>query len=453
MKILVTGATGFVGTALIRKLLIEGHEVLITSRNPERARQSVPFPLSGVVAWDPVAGEPALSDLAGVEAVIHLAGESVAERWSAERKKAIQESRQLGTRHLMAALRKMPVPPKVVLSASAIGFYGDRGEEVLTETSAPGKGFLPGVCVDWEKELFDGAPATTRTAALRVGIVLGRGGGALQRLIPIFQNGAGGPVGSGKQWMSWIHLEDLVSLFVFALGEERVRGVMNAAGPSPVRNDEFSRELGRAMGKSAWVPAPAFAVRLAFGEMAAIVLSSQKVLPGRAQTLGFGFRFPDLAAALADLSVADEVLEVDQYLPRPVQEVWPFFCEAKNLEELTPPFLNFEVLGMSTPEVREGTLIDYRLKLHGIPLGWTSRIEEWQPGSRFVDTQVKGPYSLWHHTHTFHVMGKGTLMRDRVRYRVPAGALGRLAGGWKVGRDVGAIFAYRRRKVTERFGE
>lgn len=453
MKILLTGATGFVGRAIARRLLLAGHELVLTTRSPEHAQKSFPLPVSGFVGWDPNAGPLPAGSLDGVEAVIHLAGESVSERWTEDRKRAIRESRILGTRHLTQSLREQGASVRVALSASAIGYYGDRADEELFEGSAPGEGFLPQVCVDWEKEWFGGMPVSARAAALRIGIVLGRGGGALEKLLPIYRSGGGGPVGNGQQWMSWIHIEDLASQFLFALENPAIRGPINAVGPSPVRNEEFSKALAKAMKVPSVLGAPAVAVKMLFGEMASIVLASQRVLPQALEAAGFTFRFSSLVQALDDLAVADDLLEVDQFIPRPIAEVWPFFSEARNLEELTPPWLSFQVLKTSSEDLGEGTLIDYRLKLHGVPFKWTSRIEEWQPGKRFVDTQVRGPYALWHHTHTFEAMGAGTLMRDRVRYRVPVGLLGRVVGGWKVENDVQRIFAFRRLKVRERFGK
>lgn len=453
MKILLTGATGFVGRTIARRLLLAGHQLVLTTRSPEHAQKSFPLPVSSFVGWDPNSGPLPSGSLEGVEAVIHLAGESVSERWTEDRKRAIRESRILGTRHLTQSIREEGASVRVALSASAVGYYGDREDEELLEGSTPGQGFLPQVCVDWENEWFSGLPVSARAAALRIGIVLGRGGGALEKLLPIYRSGGGGPVGNGQQWMSWIHIEDLASQFLFALENPAIRGPVNAVGPAPLRNEDFSKILAKFMKVPSVLGAPAVAVKLLFGEMASIVLASQKVLPRAFEAAGFQFRFSTLGQALEELSVADDLLEVDQFIPRPIAEVWPFFSEARNLEALTPPWLSFQVLKTSSPDLGEGTLIDYRLKLHGVPFKWTSRIEEWEPGKRFVDTQVRGPYALWHHTHTFESMGSGTLMRDRVRYRVPAGLLGRVVGGWKVENDVQRIFAFRRLKVRERFGQ
>jgi uncharacterized protein (TIGR01777 family) len=451
MKVLVTGASGFVGRAVARELLLAGHELHITSRDPETARRSYPFPCQAH-AWDPMKGELAPAVIEAVDAVVHLAGETVAQRWNERSRRAILESRTLGTRDLVSSIRRAGRRPRVLVSASAIGFYGDRGDELLTESSPAGQGFLAEVCRQWEAELFQEPPQGLRTVALRIGVVLGRGGGALEKLLPLFRSGLGGVVGSGHQWMSWVHVDDIAAMVRAAVENEAFSGVLNAVAPEPVTNREFTRQLARAMGVAALAPAPGVALKLAMGEMASLALSSQRVQPERALKLGHRFRHPALAGALEDLSVRDEVLEADQFVPHPPEKIWPFFCEARNLEELTPPFLNFQVLGTSTPSIGEGTEIDYRLKLHGIPLRWRSRIQDWSPGRCFVDTQLAGPYSLWHHTHRFDPVPGGTLMRDRVRYRLPWGFLGRWGAGWKVRSDVETIFRYRREQVAKRFG-
>ena len=454
MRVAITGATGFIGRRLVRRLPADGHDVVGLTRDVERARAALPVRCRAV-RWDPEGGDTTPTALKDVDAVVHLAGESVAGgRWTAVRKRAIRESRVAGTRALVHALGVLPpaARPRALVGASAIGIYGDRGDEELDERSAPGRGFLAEVCGEWEAATTAASALGLRTAIVRVGIVLGRDGGALRSMLPPFRLGIGGRLGSGRQWMSWIHVDDLVELFARALSDERVTGVVNGVAPRPVTNAEFTRKLAHALGRPALIPAPAFALRLALGEMSSILLASQRVAPRAALALGFRFRHIELAAATAELCRDHvEELEFEQWVPRAPSEVFPFFCDPRNLEKLTPPFLRFRVLGMSTPEIGVGTRIDYRLSLHGLPVRWQSRIDEWQPDRRFVDSQTRGPYRSWHHTHTFEPYENGTVLRDHVRYEVPLGAIGSLVAGGRIARDVGEIFKFRRRAVADLF--
>jgi uncharacterized protein (TIGR01777 family) len=455
MTIVITGATGLVGRPLVRRLLADGHEVRVLTRDVHRAGQRLPVRCRPF-AWNPGSGAIDVAALAGAQAVVNLAGEGVAEgRWTAARKRAIRESRVAGTGLLVRTLAGLPddARPRALISASAIGVYGDRGDELLGEEAAHGSGFLAEVCTAWEREAVAAERLGVRVAIVRVGIVLGKEGGALARMLPPFRLGLGGRLGSGRQWMSWIHLDDLVALFAHATIRGDVRGVLNGVAPEPVRNTDFTRALGRALGRPTVFPVPAIGLRTALGEMAGILLASQRVVPQATVRTGFAFHHTTLPVALADL-LADRTrtLELEQWVPRPPAEVFPFFSSPRNLELLTPPFVGFEVLGSSTPELRKGTTIDYRLRLHGVPVRWQSVIESWNPPHGFTDLQTRGPYALWHHTHEFEPHEGGTIIRDRVRYEVPFGAVGSLVGGALVARDLAAIFRYRQEQIAARFG-
>ena len=295
MNVVVTGATGFVGSRVVLKLLSDGHRVHILGR-----RRGIQLPSSVAFSeWD-AASEPPLESLDGANAVIHLAGEPVAQRWTSEVKARIRNSRVEGTRLLVDALSRVPKRPSVLVCASAIGIYGSRDDKILTETSSPGQGFLADVVVGWEAAAQAAERLRIRVTRLRIGAVLGHGGALAKMLLP-FRLGVGGRIGSGRQWMSWIHIEDGVRLILFAMESEALRGAVNAVAPNPVTNREFTRELAAALHRPAFFPVPRLALKLLFGEMADVLLESERVLPKTAESAGFRFQYPELKAALADI--------------------------------------------------------------------------------------------------------------------------------------------------------
>jgi uncharacterized protein (TIGR01777 family) len=295
MNILVTGASGLIGSGLLPFLGNTGHEVTRLVRSPPR-------PGERAIRWDPAAGSIEESALTGMEAVVHLAGENIAERWTAEKKAKIRDSRVNGTRLLCEALARMDTPPKVLVTASAIGYYGDRGGEILTEESPSGQGFLAEVCRAWEASTAPARQKGIRVVPLRFGIVLSEAGGALAKILPPFRMGMGGVLGSGRQYMSWIALDDAVGAIHHAIVTESLQGPANAASPESVTNQEFTKTLGKVLGRPTVVPLPAFAARLMFGEMAdELLLASARVQPVKLAASGYTFRYPDLEAALRHL--------------------------------------------------------------------------------------------------------------------------------------------------------
>lgn len=300
MKILVSGSHGLVGKALVRSLTEDGHEVVRLVRG-ERA------PGALEVEWQPDEGRIDVEHLEGVHAVVHLAGESIASsRWTSDKKRTIRDSRVKGTTLLSDAIARLSSPPSVFLSASAIGYYGNRGDELLTEKSAPGKDFLAGVCTEWEAATRPAMEKGIRTVCTRFGIILDPNEGALAKMLPPFRMGVGGRVGNGKQWMSWIALDDVVNGLKFLIQDASVHGPVNFVAPKPVTNAEFTKTLGRTLGRPTIFPIPAFGVRLAFGEMAdALLLSSQRVAPSVLVKKGFTFSWPALEPALKHLLAAD----------------------------------------------------------------------------------------------------------------------------------------------------
>ncbi|HZT30006.1 MAG TPA: TIGR01777 family oxidoreductase [Bryobacteraceae bacterium] len=293
MKITITGASGFIGRRLMKTLVADDHELHVLSRH---AGTNLPAGVQ-LSVWDSTRGQPPEESLRGAGAIIHLAGENVAQRWTDAAKQKIRSSRIDGTRFLVQALSTLSERPQALVCASAIGIYGDRGEEVLTEASAPGSGFLSEVCQDWEKQVDLAEALGIRVVKLRIGVVLGANGGALAKMLPAFRAGVGGRLGSGKQWMSWIHLEDLAELIRYA-ALNPLRGAVNAVAPNPVTNADFTRALASAVHRPALFPVPGFAVRALFGEMSQVMLASQRVLPRAAEAAGFGFRYPRIEEAL-----------------------------------------------------------------------------------------------------------------------------------------------------------
>jgi len=294
MHIAVSGSSGMVGSALISSLTREGHRVTRLVRKAAAGDD---------VAWDITHGVRDLSHLEGVDAVVHLAGENIAAgRWTAARKEKIRRSRVEGTRRLCDSLVRLSRRPKALVSASAVGFYGDRGDEILKEDSAPGSDFLAQVCREWEAATEPASRAGIRVVHLRFGMILSPAGGALKKMLLPFKLGAGGRIGSGTQYVSWIGIDEVVGVIHHAIITESVRGPMNAVTPSPVTNAEYTRTLARVLSRPAIVPMPAFAARLAFGEMAdALLLASQRVIPTRLQASGYKFRYPELEGALRHL--------------------------------------------------------------------------------------------------------------------------------------------------------
>ncbi|GIV77382.1 MAG: epimerase [Litorilinea sp.] len=300
MRILITGGSGLIGRALCQALIAEDHQVIVLSRQPGRVSH-MPQGVQ-VVQWDAQSGAGWSSFLEGADAVINLAGESIAAgRWTAERKARIRRSRIQAGQAVVDALRQVQKRPQVLLQASAVGYYGPRGDEIVTEDTPPGRDFLAQVCVDWEQSTAPAEELGVRRVILRTGIVLSNDGGAFPRIVLPFRFFAGGPLGSGRQWWPWIHMDDQVGAMRFLLTHPDARGPFNLSAPEPVTNREFARQLGQVMGRPALLPTPAFALKLALGEMSTILLDGQRAVPHRLQEAGYQFRFPTLQPALAQL--------------------------------------------------------------------------------------------------------------------------------------------------------
>lgn len=472
MTVVVSGATGFIGRALVLRLLGEGHRVIALARSAERARGVLPAGVE-VVALDDERG--AAQAIAAADGVVNLAGEDIGGgRWTGKRKAALRASRVELARRLAAWIEARPEPLPVLVSASAVGWYGDRGEDVLDEDEPPGRGFAADLCRDWEAA----AQATRharRIVRTRFGLVLGQGGGLLARLAPLYRLGLGGRIAGGAQWVSWVHLEDVVRALAAALADERLSGPLNVVAPGAVRQRELSAALARALHRPALLRVPRAALSLALGEAAQLATASIRARPRALEAAGFAFQFPVLEDALADLLGAAQAIEVGRAEPAalpdaayvherrprytletrteidaPLDEVFAFFSAAENLAAITPPDLAFSIVSPRPVRIARGAVIDYRIALAGLPLRWRSEIEVWEPGVRFVDAQTRGPYRAWWHEHRFARDGARTVMDDVVHYALPLGPLGRLAHPF-VRAMLRRIFAFRSQAIRARF--
>ncbi|HEY9799993.1 MAG TPA: TIGR01777 family oxidoreductase [Leptolyngbyaceae cyanobacterium] len=304
MKVAITGATGFVGTRLVQRLHKEGHQIIILTRNTTSARRNFPaqtFPNVEIVAYTPTTSGAWQDVIAGCDGVVNLAGEPIAEtRWTPAHKREILNSRQLGTQKIVEAIAKANPKPTVLVNASAIGYYGTSETATFDENSASGRDFLAQVCQAWEAEAQKVRELGLRLVILRLGIVLGLGG-ALGKMITPFKLYAGGPIGSGRQWFSWIHIDDVVNLIVQALTNPQLEGVYNATAPNPVRMNDLSQTMGQVMNRPSWLPVPAFALEALLGDGAIVVLEGQQVLPKRALEAGIKYQYPNLQPALQDI--------------------------------------------------------------------------------------------------------------------------------------------------------
>ena len=430
MRVLVTGATGFIGRALVPRLQRDGHVVVAWARSEARARGL----LGAAVEIVPAVGgaEALVQALDRCDAVVNLAGEPLlGGRWTAARRRILQDSRIAATAGLVRAIAAATTRPGVLISSSAVGYYGDRGNDPLAETSRPGDDFLAGLCAGWENAAQQAEALGARVVLLRTGVVLGRAGGALAQLLPPFALGLGGPIGSGKQYLPWIHLHDLVNVIAEALVDERYRGPVNGVAPEPATSRTFARALGRALHRPAILPVPALALEAVLGKAATVLLGSQRVEPRVLKAHAFTFDFPTLDAALEDIvggapvtiapatvpptgaTEARYELRTKTVVDAPLDETFAFFSKAANLGLITPPAMRFSILG-PIPPMAPGALIEYRVRVGLLPVRWRTRITAWEPGRRFVDLQEAGPYRFWWHEHSFHVEGARTVMEDRV---------------------------------------
>ena len=468
MRVFVTGATGFIGRALVPRLQRDGHAVVAWVRSPARARGLLGADVELVPA--DTAPDGLVAAIERCDAVVNLAGEPLmGGRWTAARRTVLESSRIAVTEQLVRAMAEAMPRPRVFISGSAVGYYGDRADETLTEASSGGDDFLARLCRRWEWAAQDADRLGVRVVLLRTGVVLGRGGGALAQMLPPFEFGVGGPVGSGAQYLPWIHLHDLLKIIAAALVDDRYRGPVNGVAPEQATSRAFASALGRALHRPAVLPVPALALKVIFGQAATVLLASQRVDARVLRDHGFAFDFPTLDSALQDIvggtavtispaqsrpDAAGEAryeLRTRTMIDAPLEQTFDFFSKAANLGMITPAAMRLSIQGQ-VPPMAAGAVIDYRVHVGPLPVHWRTRIAKWEPGRSFADLQEKGPYRLWWHEHTFQADGARTVMEDRVYYTPPLGIVGQLAHRLFIAATLRKIFQYRGDVIRLRFG-
>ncbi|MGE3974664.1 MAG: TIGR01777 family oxidoreductase [Bdellovibrionales bacterium] len=424
MKILMTGATGFIGKEMGIALAKKGHELIVLSRDVAMAKMHLPFPCT-IYEWRRHMSSDACK---GIQAVVHLAGEPVAGRWTSDKKRKIRDSRIHNTHTLFRYLTANKAHHQLthVVAASAVGFYGDRGGQILTEESDQGQGFLSQVCVDWEKATQEGSESLgARYIGIRTGMVLGTQGGALKEMLPLFQRGLGGVLGDGTQYMSWIHLQDLVRMYVSMIENSEAQGVFNGVAPHPVSNSQFTSELCQALGVSKGFSVPAFVLKAMLGEVSVLALSSQNAIPQKAMEKDFIFEYPTLEEALRNLfrgqNPGEKTFISKQWIPMSLSKTFDSFKQPSQMKIFLPSWV--DVKNLPVPIV-EGYSTSYELKIKGASV---------------------------HHLQTFETLGRGTLMTDRLVYRPPLGVAGHWLATPLIDRDLKAFTEHRRQVIFDRF--
>lgn len=479
MKIFVTGATGFIGRAAVTYLQGQGHDIIAWVRSPDRARSVLG---NGPELLDVNSSRQELRQHLEIsDAVLNLAGKPlIGNIWTKANKKAFWESRVGLTSILSEEIRKCTSPPAVLVSASAVGFYGDRGDEILTEESKEGEGFPSDLCRAWEKAALDTESKRTRVCVLRLGIVLGREGGILGLLTPFFQTGIGGYLGNGLQYIPWINLLDVLRIIKDCIEQPSFSGIFNCTSPNPVRSREFSRQVASLTSAKIVIRVPTFLPKMVLGEAGGHFAIGQYVTPARLIDNGFKFAFDNIIESLhyeydyKDISIKkfdrlSNSMERDKiigqhakrghYELRSTSELntdpetaFSFFSSPLNLGLATPSWVGFQI--KEAPEtIRVGARISYTIRVLGIPFRWVTEIIAWEPVNRFIDIQTRGPYSLWCHEHIIRRKEDGqTVMEDRVIYKMPLGILGRAIHRLMVMDQLKRIFRFRQRVIALRFG-
>ena len=476
MNVLITGSTGFIGRATVAYLQGQGHSITALVRSIGRASNLLGQGIRLIEYSD--AEQDLIDEMDKSDLVINLAGTPVATRWTKNKKRGLSESRIGVTNKIVNAIKQCNNPPKTLISASAVGYYGNRGDESLTESSEKGYGFLSQLCEEWEESALEARSSGTRVCVLRIGIVLGREGGILGTLGPLFENHMGGYVGS-KQYVPWIHIHDMVKVIGECITKESLSGPINCVAPIAVTNKEFSLELKHATKSKILLRIPSLLLKPIFGEATQVLTNSQNVKPTVLNSAGFTFKFQTLSEALnnefqdtniniqkyqRDNTDTDQhknpyrikergqyQLTSDMVLSRDSDTLFAFFSSPLNLGLLTPGWMDFRITEIPN-QIESGSYIRYRIGLWFIGLHWVTKIVTWAPNNLFIDNQEKGPYGLWWHEHLIIDNHDGTVtMRDRVIYRIPFWIFGRIAHKLFVKNTLMRIFRFRKQMINLRF--
>lgn len=444
-KIIILGGSGFIAQELGIILAQKNYEIIIYTRNLKNTYLSFP---AQIRYWD---GKEINDDLSDIYGIINLCGEGVFNKpWSKEFIQKLYDSRINPTKAVVQAVKKYPV--KVVINASAIGYYGNNQE--ADEHSLPADGILADICKKWEQEAF-GMASSTRLVTTRFAVVLGLSGGAFASLLDLYALGFGACIGDGKNPGNYVHIEDVARFLVYALENEDISGIYNLVAPDNSSQNEFHKQLCSYTRSFAFMKIPEFMCKLILGQRANMLTQNCLVKSNKIPQTSFKFKFSNTKIILADLfskriHKKSHFYAKAIYLNANIKELWSFVSDEKNLETITPHWLNFKVLHKSTSCLQKGTIITYKLKLKAIPISWQSLITDWQEESLFADKQIKGPYGLWHHQHLFIPLQNGTLMYDYIDYDPPLWPFGEVAL-WMIKKDLKQIFDFRSKLLIEKF--
>lgn len=448
-KIIILGGSGFIAQELGKLLTKNNYEVIVYTRNIDNTYLSFP---AKIRLWN---GKELNDDLSDIYGVINLCGEGVFNKpWSKKFIQSLYDSRLEPTKALVKALKRNP-SIKVVINASAIGYYSSNNSEV-DEYSLPGNGILADICKKWEQEAF-AMSLTTRLVTTRFGVVLGLLGGAFSSLLDLYATGLGACIGNGKNAGNYIHLEDVVRFLVYALENEEISGTYNLVGPNNTNQQDFHQQLCKYTRSFSWMKIPSLAASLILGKRASMLTENCLVTSSKISKTNFKFKFNNTQTMLEDL-FSHRIHKNKHffgsciYLNINQEEMWDFMSNEKNLEQITPSWLNFKVLHKTHEHLQKGSIITYKLSLKGIPISWQSLISDWKENKFFADTQIKGPYGLWYHQHLFVPLQNGMLMYDYIDYDVPLWPFGEI-GLWMIKKDLKKIFNFRSKILTQKFNQ
>ncbi len=479
MNIFITGATGFLGRQTVASLYGKGHTITAWVRNENRAKNLLGQGIRTIPI--DITAEELNSEIENADVVINLSGEPIARlRWTNGIKKRLRNSRVTITNRIVDSINQVKSPPKLLISASAIGFYGSNYRDELTESYKSGEGYLANLCEEWEGAALRVSRDSTRICILRIGIVIGREGGFLQAMAQSFEYGIGTYI-SSNPYISWIHITDMVNIIDFCIENEHISGPINCSSPNPLSSKALGMAMKRITNAIFLFPIPRIILRMVMGEASAVLLQSQYTLPEKLHTYSFAFKYENIVDALEEelsykyatiskykysASETDEFmgpfkvnetgeyqLNADISLRADSDEIFSFFSSALNLGLLTPSWMDFRILEIPD-DIDTGSKITYRIGLWFIGLNWITRIVVWKPKRLFVDLQEKGPYSLWWHEHILEDEKDGHIViRDRVIYRIPLGIIGRIVHKFFIKKTLLRVFNFRRKVIMARFNQ